>query len=98
MRHNSWTTIIMDNKQIRALKAQAHALKPVASIGSKGLTDSVTQEIAAQLEHHELIKVKVAADREGKAAIAQTLCDTLQATLVGTIGHIVILYRKRKDN
>lgn len=87
----------MDNKQIRALKAQAHALKPVASIGSKGITDSVMQEIEIQLEHHELIKVKVAADREGKAAIAQSLCDTLNATLVGIIGHIVILYRQRTD-
>jgi len=88
----------MDNKQIRGLKAQAHALKPVASIGSKGITDSVTQEIDVQLEHHELIKVKVASDRNAKTTIAHTLCEQLNATLVGVIGHIVILYRQRQKD
>ncbi len=88
----------MDNKQIRALKARAHALKPVASIGSKGVTDSVIEEIDVQLEHHELIKVKIAAQREDKTAITHILCDRLNATLVGIIGHIAILYRKRTED
>ena len=85
----------LTSERRRSLKAKAHSLKPVVLLGQKGLTDAVIVEVNAALEAHELIKVKVAAeDREEKAVIIQTMAEKTAADLVGTIGHIAILYRK----
>ena len=79
----------------RTLKAQAHSLKPVVLLGQKGLTPAVITEINAALDAHELIKVKVAAEeREDRQKMTQEIIEKTQADLVGSIGHIAILYRK----
>jgi hypothetical protein len=52
-------------QQKRWLKKQVHHLKPVVSLGQAGLTAPVLAEIELALDHHELIKVKIAAgDRD----------------------------------
>ncbi len=82
----------------RALKAQAHSLKPVVLLGQKGLTPSVIVEINAALDCHELIKVKVAAeDRDARKLMIQEIVEKTQVELIGSIGHIAILYRKKKE-
>ena len=86
----------MTPKQRREFKAKAHALKPVAMIGAKGVTDTVITEINVQLEHHELIKIKIAADRDNRKAIAESICEQLQAQLVDIIGGMVIVYRQQQ--
>jgi len=51
-------------------------------------------EVIAALEHHELIKVKIAAeDRDAREALARELASRTDAALVQRIGHVVILYR-----
>jgi RNA-binding protein len=50
------------------------------------------------LEHHELIKVKVAAeDREAREAMISDLTERTGAALVQRIGHTAVLYRPSKD-
>lgn len=57
----------LSTKQKQHLKGLAHPLKPVVLLGSNGLTEGVLAEIEQALEHHELIKVKIATeDRETK--------------------------------
>ena len=52
----------------RALKARAHALKPLVQVGGKGLTDAVVAEVERALAAHELIKVRAPdMDRDGRA-------------------------------
>jgi len=46
-------------EQRKALRAAAHHLNPVASLGQNGLTPSVLNEIDGALKAHELIKVKL---------------------------------------
>lgn len=85
----------MDNKQKATLVAAAHHLKPVVMIGQKGLTTNVTAEADQALTAHELIKVKITVDDKAeRAAIAQKICEQLNATVVKIIGNIAILYRK----
>ena len=63
-------------KQRQALKAQAHALKPVVMIGQNGLTDAVVRETDRALKAHELIKIRVRNDdRDERALFAQTFCE-----------------------
>ena len=84
-------------QQIREYRAQAHSLKPVVLLGGKGLTDAVLAEIDNALNHHELIKVKIPAEREERQHIARDIADKMQAELIQTIGQIAVFYRKAPE-
>ncbi|WP_116472455.1 ribosome assembly RNA-binding protein YhbY [Zobellella maritima] len=84
----------LNNKQKQYLKGLAHSLKPVVLLGQHGLTEGVLAEIELALNHHELIKVKVAAeDREVKTLIMDAIVRETNAIKVQTIGHVLTLYR-----
>ncbi len=64
----------LSTKQKQHLKGLAHSLKPVVLMGANGLTEAVLAEIEIALNHHELIKVKVASeDRETKQLIIDAI-------------------------
>jgi RNA-binding protein len=85
----------MISKDKQALRAAAHALKPVVLLGAKGLTDAVVQEIDIALTAHELIKVKLTGvEKEEKLPLLEGLCERLRADLIQHIGHIAVLYRE----
>lgn len=76
------------------LKALAHHIDPVVTIGNNGLTESVVREIAVNLDAHELIKVRVAGDdREARVAMYEQICDELGAAQVQHIGKLLVLWR-----
>ncbi len=82
----------------RALRAQAHPLKPVVMIAQNGLTAAVLKEIELALKSHELIKVRVFdAEREQRDAWLAEACETLGAAAVQRIGKILVLYRPNPD-
>ena len=84
--------------QIRFLRGQAHDLKAILQVGSKGLTGPVLAELDGALEHHELVKVKIAAgDREARDGIVAELADRSGAALVQRIGNVAVLYRPSTD-
>jgi len=84
--------------QRRALKATAHALKPVVMIGEAGLSASVIKEIGVALTSHELIKIKVMNDdRELREAMLQEMCTALNAAPVQHIGKTLTIYRPNAD-
>lgn len=86
----------LTSKQRKDLKSQAHHLKPVVRIGQKGITENLIAETDQSLEIHELIKVHIASDdRDARANAATTLAEATGAELVGSIGKICILYRKK---
>ncbi len=76
-------------------RAQAHYLDPVVIIGSDGLSEGVSKEIALALDCHGLIKVRVAsADRVQREAVYAQLCDTLSAAPIQHIGKLLVLWRE----
>ena len=84
--------------QTRFLRGQAHGLKAMLQVGGKGITDALVTELDGALEHHELIKVKVAAgDREERDSMIGTLVGRTGAALVQRIGHTAVLYRQSRD-
>jgi RNA-binding protein len=88
----------LSNAQKRYLRGLAHDLKPVILVGAKGVTAALLAELDLALEQHELIKARVAAeDRETRDQWIAALVDGAQATLIGRIGHVAVLYRPRKD-
>ncbi len=79
----------------RELMARAHHLKPVILTGSAGITDALVTEADKAIEHHELIKVRLGgAEREERKAMAAELSKRLRADLIGTVGAVIVLYRK----
>ncbi|KDM90502.1 ribosome assembly RNA-binding protein YhbY [Photobacterium galatheae] len=88
----------LSTKQKQYLKGLAHSLKPVVLMGANGLTEAVLSEIELALSHHELIKVKVAAEeRETKQLIVEAIVRETQAEKVQVIGNILVLYRQSED-
>ncbi len=87
----------MTSARKKQLKAQAHSLKPIILIGQSGLTESVLTEIDKTLDTHELIKIKIRAEREDRKQISQQIIDVSQAELIQSIGQIIAVYRKNHD-
>ena len=89
---------ILSTKQKQFLKGLAHHLSPVVMLGGNGLTEVLLAEIDNALNHHELIKVKIAgADRETKQLIIDAIVRETQSSNVQTIGHILVLYRPSEE-
>lgn len=84
----------MNTQIIRQYRAQAHHLKPVVMIGNKGLTDNVIAELEVALNAHELIKVKIAAERMDRKQIALAIAEKTTALLIQEIGQTAVYYRK----
>lgn len=88
----------LSTKQKQFLKGLAHHLSPVVMLGANGLTEGVLAEIDLALEHHELIKVKIAgSDRDTKKLIIDAIVRETGATSVQAIGHILVLFRQNAD-
>lgn len=83
--------------QRKYLRGIAHALKPVVQVGRGGVNDGVLAATSRALADHELIKVKISADRDERAEMAGQLASGCDAELAGTIGTIAILYRRHPD-
>ncbi len=87
----------MKSAEIRKLRVMAHNLNPVVMIGQSGLTPAVLAEIDGALNAHELIKVRIRADKAQRAVMSSQICLDTQALLVQNIGQILIIYRKNPD-
>lgn len=89
----------LNNKQKQYLKGLAHPLKPVVMLGNNGLTEGVLAEIEQALMHHELIKIKIAAEeRETKALIVDAIVRETKASNVQVIGNMLVLYRPSTED
>lgn len=86
----------LDAAQRKALKAQAHPLKPVVMIGESGLTPSVLAEIERALVSHELIKIRVFGDdREARATLHAAICEQTASSPVQHIGKLLVIWREK---
>ena len=81
----------MDKK---ALKAIAHHLNPIVTIGNLGLSTSVIAELNRAISDHELIKVRLnIVDRKLRVEFVNEVSQLLDAKIVQQVGKVVVLYR-----
>jgi len=66
-------------------------------IGQAGFTAATLAETQLALDAHELIKVKIRAEKDDRKVICQTLCAETGAELIQTIGQIAVLYRQKPN-
>lgn len=86
----------LSESQKRHLRALGHHLKPVVWVGQHGLKESVLAETEQALDSHELIKIKIAAERDARKAFAEQICAQTHAELIHAIGQMVILFRRNE--
>jgi len=90
---------VLTPAQTRFLRGMAHGLRAMLQVGGKGVTDNLVAELDLALEHHELVKVKVAAaEREERDAMIARLAEATGAALVQRIGHTAVFYRPSRDH
>ena len=91
--------MILTEQQKKRLRGLGHELKPVITVGTGGVSDSLLAEFERSLEHHELMKVKVSAgDRDERDTAIRALCEYSSAQLILRVGNIGLLFRKKKKN
>ncbi len=87
----------MHAKLKKKLRTIGHSLKPVVTIAGNGLSESVHTELNRALDDHELIKVKIVADRDDRKAVIAELAALNETAIVQQIGGIALLYRPARE-
>lgn len=87
----------LNASQRRYLRGLTHHINPVVMVGDKGLTENVVAELEQALQHHELIKVKIRADRSQRKDIAGAIAERCGAEPVHAIGQVACFYRPNPD-
>lgn len=88
----------LTNNQKKYLRGIAHNINPMIIIGANGITENLMKELEGTLEHHEILKIKMAsADHDDRKQIVDYILEQTGALLVQTIGKICVIYRQSDD-
>ena len=88
----------LTGKQRRYLRGLGQRLTATLHVGVEGVSDAVVRQADAQLEIHELIKVRVGENApEDRHDTAEELATRARAHLAQVIGRTALLYRARKE-
>ena len=89
----------LTEQQKKRLRGLGHKLKPVITVGTGGLSDSLLEEFERSLEHHELMKIKVnTGNRSERDTAIGALCEYSGAQLIQRVGNVGLLFRKKNKN
>lgn len=88
----------LKGSQRKYLRGEAHHLKPLVMIGTKGVTEQLLGSVDLALKDHELIKVKFGELKEAKKEIAAQIAQATESEVVGLIGNIAIFYRQHPQS
>ena len=88
----------LSSRERAALRADAHHLDPLLSIGAGGISPPVVQSLEDAFRSHELVKIKVGptgtvAARDAAAQLAAAT----NADVVQVIGHTATLFRENLE-
>lgn len=87
----------LSNSQLRYLRGLTHALHPVVTVASKGLSENVLAELDAALLTHELIKVKLRGQRDQRKEWILGIERHSGAERVHVIGQVACFYKHNRD-
>jgi len=86
----------LTGKQKRILRGMGHHLNALVQVGQRGIHEAVVEKVDAELENHELVKVKIGQDcLDDTKEAANALADATDSAVVQTIGRTLLLYRAR---
>ena len=87
----------LTGKQKRTLRAQGHHLQAVVHVGKAGVTKGLVASTSEALKTHELIKVKIEAEKEDRAEALAELATQTGSQIAQTLGKTALLFKQRKN-
>ena len=87
----------LTGKQKRTLRALGHHLQVVVHVGKAGVTKGLVASTAQALKTHELIKVKLEAEKEDRAEALDALAKQTGAQVAQALGKTALLFKQRKN-
>ena len=88
----------LTGKQKNYLRGIAHSKHPIVTIGGKGLTDAVMNEVNIALDQHELIKIKLPGNNKAeKVALLAQITTQSNSEPVQLIGRVGVIYRPAEE-
>ena len=82
------------SKQRSKLRSMAQTIEPIGQVGKGGISENMIQAFSNALDARELIKITLLNNSdEDVRSIAEELASRLNAEVVCTIGHKIVLYR-----
>jgi len=89
----------MKESHKKKLRGLGHKIKPIVTIGSLGLSESLINEYENSINHHELIKIRFRDhDRPSKNKVLDQLCMRTKSQLISKIGNTALMYRENKKS
>lgn len=89
----------LTGKQKNYLRGIAHSKNPIVTIGGKGLTEAVMNEIELALDQHELLKIKLPTNSKAeKTALLAQITAQSNSEPVQLIGRVVVIYRATDEH
>jgi len=76
------------------LRSLGQTLEAALSVGKGGITQTVVRELERLLANHELVKVRLLAERDDRGPLMDGLAAGTGAEVVGSIGKTVLLFRR----
>ncbi|MEE2645195.1 MAG: ribosome assembly RNA-binding protein YhbY [Myxococcota bacterium] len=85
----------LTGKQRRALRAQAHHLRPLLQLGKGGMSEGFFSALRTAIEAHELVKVSLLSEAPvDRKEAAEQLAEQSGAHLIQLLGRSVVLFRR----
>ena len=86
---------MLNNPQIRELKARAQKLKPTLKIGKEGVSPGFLNALDDALKHNELLKIKFDDFKAEKKSLAPQIAEKTGSEIIMRVGNVLVLYRAR---
>jgi RNA-binding protein len=87
----------LTGKQRRHLRGLGHALTAIVMVGKEGVSEGLGTALAAALEQHELIKVKLGQNvPQDRHEVASAMAELSKSELIQVLGGTVLLYKRHK--
>ncbi|MFZ2589472.1 ribosome assembly RNA-binding protein YhbY [Paucilactobacillus nenjiangensis] len=85
-------------KQKRFLRATAHDLRPMFSVGKNGLTETWLDQLSGALDKRELIKVSILQNSDATVDETKEFIESnTDIQVVQTIGRVMVLFKVSAD-
>ena len=89
----------MNTKERSKLRSIAQTIEPIGQIGKGGVSENMLKGLSDALDARELIKLTVLKNSDDEARfLADDIAAEVNAEVVFTIGHKIVLYRRSDKN
>lgn len=89
----------MNTKERSRLRSIAQTIESIGQIGKGGVSENMLKGLSDALDARELIKLTVLKNSDDEARfLADDIATELNAEVVCTIGHKIVLYRRSDKN